>query len=60
VAKMSDSLTLIKESTQFLSSNLNVSLLLLVFFVATLSRQAMALLLQYATKKYHWSYSKVI
>jgi hypothetical protein len=60
VAKLSDSLKLIIESTHFLSTNLNVSLLLLVFFVATLSRQAMALLLQYATKKYHWSYSKVI
>jgi hypothetical protein len=59
VAKISDSLNLIIESTYFLSTNLNVSLLLLVFFVATLSRQAMALLLQYATKKYHWSYSKV-
>ncbi|KUL91414.1 hypothetical protein ZTR_01496 [Talaromyces verruculosus] len=58
VAKITDSLNLIKESTHFLSTNLNVGLLLLVFFVATLSRQAMALLLQYATKKYHWSYSK--
>lgn len=60
MAKISDSLNLIIESTHFLSTNLNVSLLLLVFFVATLSRQSMALLLQYATKKYHWSYSKVI
>lgn len=59
VAKISDSLKLIIESTHFLSTNLNVSLLLLVFFVATLSRQAMALLLQYTTKKYHWSYSGV-
>ncbi|RAO65443.1 uncharacterized protein BHQ10_001455 [Talaromyces amestolkiae] len=40
------------------SNKEEMSLLLLVFFVATLSRQAMALLLQYATKKYHWSYSK--
>lgn len=60
VARISNSFALIKESTHFLSTNLNVSLLLLVFFVATLSRQAMALLLQYATKKYHWSYSKVL
>jgi hypothetical protein len=59
LAKISDSLQLIKESTYFLASSLNVSLLLLVFFVATLSRQAMVLLLQYATKKYHWSYGKV-
>jgi hypothetical protein len=36
-----------------------VEQILLVFSVATLSRQAIALLLQYATKKYHWSYSKV-
>lgn len=59
VAKIWDTLKLLKESTYFLSSNLNVSLLLLVFFVATLSRQAIVLLLQYATKKYRWSYSKV-
>ncbi|OKL60951.1 hypothetical protein UA08_03240 [Talaromyces atroroseus] len=58
MVKVSHSLELFKESTNFLLSSLNVSLLLLVFFVATLSRQAMALLLQYATKKYHWSYSR--
>lgn len=48
-----------KESTLFVRSSLNVTLLVLVFFVATLSRNAMTLLLQYATKKYHWSYSQV-
>lgn len=48
-----------RELTHFVWENLNITLVLLVFLAATLSRQAMALLLQYATKRYHWTYSRV-
>jgi hypothetical protein len=54
-----DNLKKTNKSTHFVWDNFNTSLVLLVFFVASLSRQSMGLLLQYATKKYHWSYSKV-
>jgi hypothetical protein len=48
-----------RELTHFVWKNLNITLVLLVFLAATLSRQAMALLLQYVTKRYRWTYSKV-
>ncbi|EED14011.1 hypothetical protein TSTA_102410 [Talaromyces stipitatus ATCC 10500] len=53
-----DNLRLINALTYFLSSDLNVTFLLLVSFAVTLSGQATALL-QYTTRKYHWSYSKI-
>ena len=59
VNRLKENLNMVKQSTLFVRSSLNITLLVLVFFVATLSRNAMTLLLQYATKKYHWSYSRV-
>jgi hypothetical protein len=57
--KLWGSLKKTRELTHFVWKNLNITLVLLVFLAATLSRQAMALLLQYVTKRYNWTYSKV-
>ncbi|KAJ5676528.1 uncharacterized protein N7477_002161 [Penicillium maclennaniae] len=46
------------ESTQFIWRDLNVSLLVLTMFVWAVSRQSTNLLLQYASKKFHWSIAR--
>jgi hypothetical protein len=46
------------QSTNFLWHNANLILLLGVFFAANMSMQSMALILQYATNKFSWSYAK--
>jgi hypothetical protein len=46
-------------STGFIWKDVNVMLILFVFFVGTLGRQAMALLLLYVSKKYGWSIARV-
>ena len=45
----------LRQSTTELSKNLNVILILVVFFVSYLGRQALMLILQFASKRYHWS-----
>lgn len=46
------------ESTQFIWSDIPVMLSLLVFFVSSISRQSATLLIQYASKKFHWSIAR--
>jgi hypothetical protein len=47
------------DSTSFIWKDVNVTLVLFVFFVGTLGRQAMALLLLYVSTKYGWSIARV-
>jgi hypothetical protein len=57
--KLSGSLKKAKEMTGLVWKSLKIILIFLVFLAATLTRQAMALLLQYVTKRFHWTYGKV-
>lgn len=48
-----------KESMRSIWRNTNVVLVLLVFFVASISKQSTSLFLQYVSKKMHWSIARV-
>ncbi|BDD57514.1 hypothetical protein MAP00_002868 [Monascus purpureus] len=47
-----------KESMRSIWRNTNVVLVLLVFFVASISKQSTSLFLQYVSKKMHWSIAR--
>ena len=47
------------ETTKNICRSRNVLLLLFVFFVSTLSKQAMQLLIIYVSKRYQWSIARV-
>lgn len=48
-----------KKSTQFIWKDLNVCLAILIFFVSFVSKQSSNILMQYASKKFHWSIAQV-
>jgi hypothetical protein len=48
-----------KKSTQFIWKDLNVCLTILMFFVTFVSKQSSNILMQYASKKFHWSIAQV-
>ena len=45
---------------RWMRRNTSVMLILSCFFVAQLGRQVVGVLLQYASKKFHWTFAKVI
>lgn len=49
----------LREVGDFVRKNLNVFLILLCFFVASLGRQAIPLILQYGPKRFGWTIAKV-
>lgn len=48
-----------REVMLFLLKDINVTLLIFTFFVTTIGRQAMEMLLQYVSKRYEWPLAKV-
>jgi len=57
--RLREGLSQLSHAAQWVRRNLNILLVLSSFFVAQLGRQAVTILLQYATKKFTWTYSQV-
>jgi hypothetical protein len=49
----------VDSTTRSLTSVWTMSCIILLFLTASLGRQSMGVLLQYVTKRFHWTYAKV-